>query len=229
MKSSHQSHPFREALRLGWGGAKSNLIPGSVLWILGLVLVVLYYQVEFVAKAFDNIGSWKELFSPWFAMLSTGIFGSIVPWLVGALFLPQEKKQPFRRVPFLFLFWAIHGWQVDKLYELQSVVFGNELNTQTILLKTLVDQFLWSPFLATPQVLLFYLFSEHDHSPLRFKQALQRKNLLQRLIPLLLTNWVVWIPSVALIYLFPLPLQLPLMNIILAIWCLILSFFAKNG
>ncbi|MGJ8726486.1 MAG: hypothetical protein ACSHYB_18220 [Roseibacillus sp.] len=229
MKPSNQSNPLHEALRLGWGGAKSNLIPGAVLWLIGLALVVSYYQLDSVAIAFDHIGIWKDNFSPWFAMLSTGIFGSLVPWLVGALFLPQEKKQPFRRVPFLFLFWAIHGWQVDKLYELQSVVFGSDLKTSTIIFKTLVDQFLWSPFLATPQVLLFYLFSEHDHSFRHFKQALQRKNFLQRLIPLLLTNWVVWIPSVALIYLFPLPLQLPLMNIILAIWCLILSFFAKNG
>ena len=229
MKSPHQSPPFQEALRLGWGGAKSNLIPGAVLWVFGLALVLLYYQLDLVATTFDQIGALRSRTSPWFAMLSTGIFGSIVPWFVGALFLPQKKKQPFRRVPALFLFWAIHGWQVDKLYELQSVVFGSDLKTSTILFKTLVDQFLWSPFLATPQVLLFYLFSEHEHSFRRFKQALQRKNLLQRLIPLLLTNWVVWIPSVALIYLFPLPLQLPLMNIILAIWCLILSFFAKNG
>ena len=223
------SNHLREALRLGRGGARENLWPAVALWVAGLILVICYYQVQAVATAFDHIGEWKLRTSPWFAMLSTGVFGSLVPWMVGALFLPKEKKQPFRRVPFLFLFWAIHGWQVDKLYELQSVVFGSDLKTSTIVCKTLVDQFLWSPFLATPQVLLFYLFSEHDHSASRFKQALQRKSFLQRLIPLLLTNWVVWIPSVALIYLFPLPLQLPLMNIILAIWCLILIFFAKNG
>ncbi|GHC55641.1 hypothetical protein GCM10007100_22900 [Roseibacillus persicicus] len=229
MNPSPRRNLFREAVHLGWGGAKENILPGLALWVVGLALVICYYRFEPVAQSFDLIGDLKDRTSPWFAMISTAIFGSLVPWLVGALFLPKEKRLPIRRVPLLFLFWAIHGWQVDKLYELQSVVFGSELKTSTIFFKTVVDQFLWSPFLATPQVLLFYLFSEQDHSARRFKLALQRKSFLQRLIPLLLTNWVVWIPSVALIYLFPLPLQLPLMNLILAIWCLIISFFAKNA
>lgn len=229
MAKNPSPNPLREAIRLGWGGARENLLPGVALWIAGLALVLGYYQLEAVAQFFDRIGLWKERFSPWFAMLSTAVFGSIVPWVVGAFFLPQEKKQPFRRVPALFLFWALHGWQVDKLYQFQSILFGTELQASTIIAKTLVDQFLWSPFLATPQVLLFYLFSENDLSKQGFLQALQRKGFLARLIPLMLTNWVVWIPSVALIYLFPLPLQLPLMNLILALWCLILLFFAKNA
>ena len=233
MNSSKPSHPLKEAFRLGWGGAKSNLVPGAVLWAVGLVLVISYYQFENVSVAIDHVGRWKERFSPWFAILSTAIFGSLIPWLAQGLFSTKDpnKKggQPFRKVPWLFLFWAIHGWQVDQLYRFQSLLFGNELTASTIVAKTLVDQFLWSPFLATPQVLLFYLFSENEHSGRRFREALKRKGFLQRLIPLLLTNWMVWIPSVALIYLFPLPLQLPLMNLILASWCLIVIFFAKNG
>lgn len=221
--------PFREAVRLGWGGAKENLLPALALWIMGLTLVIAYYQWEGAAIAFDRIGQWKLRTSPWFAMLSTALFGSLVPWVVGSLLLPAEKRQSLRRVPLLFLFWALHGWQVDRLYQFQSVLFGSELSAKTIVAKTLVDQFVWSPFLATPQVLLFYLFSEQNHSPTRFKEALGRTGFFQRLIPLLLANWVVWIPSVALIYLFPLPLQLPLQNIILSLWCLILIFFAKNG
>jgi hypothetical protein len=62
-----------------------------------------------------------------------------------------------------------------------------------------------------------------------FKAALKQKPFFDRVIPLMIANWVVWIPAVSLIYLFPLPLQLPLMNIILALWCLILTFFAKNA
>ncbi len=61
------------------------------------------------------------------------------------------------------------------------------------------------------------------------KAALKQKPFFDRVIPLMIANWVVWIPAVSLIYLFPLPLQLPLMNIILALWCLILTFFVKNA
>ncbi|MBK1833020.1 hypothetical protein [Roseibacillus ishigakijimensis] len=220
---------LREALRLGWGGAKSNLLPGALLWTVGLVLVIAYYQSPVVAQTFDHIGIWKNRYSPWFAMVSTALFGSLIPWLAQLAFLPRERRMPFRQVPWLFLFWALHGWQVDKLYELQAHVFGNAIDAATIVRKTLVDQFVWVPLLAVPQVLLSYLFIEHGLSGKRFGEALRRKSYWERAIPLMIANWVVWVPSVSLVYLFPLPLQLPLMNLILALWCLIISFFAKNG
>ena len=194
-----------------------------------IALVIAYSHNESVTLAFDRIGAWKEDFSPWFAILSTAIFGSLIPWVVQALLPSKGQGQPFRQVPWLFLFWGIHGWQVDWLYRLQSKVFGHGTDATTIIAKTLVDQFLWSPLLAMPQVLLSYLFIENELSPRRFQAALRRKGYLARAIPLIITNWVVWIPAVALIYLFPLPLQLPLQNIVLALWCLIISFFAKNA
>ena len=77
--------------------------------------------------------------------------------------------------------------------------------------------------------MLGYLLIEKNGSLAEFRASLKRKPFLDRAIPLMIANWVVWIPAVSLIYLFPLPLQLPLMNIILALWCLILTFFAKNA
>ena len=220
---------LREVVRLGWGGAKSNLLPGAVLWVIGLALVISYYQIVSVAEVLDQLGELKLKYSPWFAILSTALFGSLIPWLVQTFFLKSGEKQPFRHVPWLLLFWGFHGWQVDWLYRIQAGLFGNEINFQTILKKTLVDEFVWVPFLAVWQLVLGYLIIEKDGSVSEFKAALRKKPFLDRVIPLMIANWVVWIPAVSLIYLFPLPLQLPLMNIILALWCLILTFFAKNA
>jgi len=50
-----------------------------------------------------------------------------------------------------------------------------------------------------------------------------------RYLPMLIAGWLVWIPTVMLIYLFPLPLQLPFQNIILCFWSMILLFFTKNS
>ena len=229
MTPSQPTTPFREALRMGIEGAKSNLLPGATLWLFGLALVVSYYQSESISEIFDAIGIWKTKVSPWFAILSTATFGSLIPWLVQMLFLPLEKRVPFRQVPWLFLFWGMHGWQVDVFYQLQSHLFGDNIDFNTILSKTLVDEFVWVPFLVVPQILLSYLFIENALSPSRFREALRHKGFFARAIPLMIANWVVWIPSVALIYLFPLPLQLPLQNLILAMWCLIISFFTKNA
>ncbi len=229
MARSTTQNPLRETIRLGIGGAKSNLVPGAVLWLIGLTLVISYYQLEPVATTFDQIGRWKAHYSPWFAMLSTATFGSLIPWLAQVLFIPAEKQTPRRQVLPLFLFWGIHGWQVDQFYQIQSALFGTAIDFQTIATKTLVDEFVWVPFLAIPQVVLCYLFIENDLSPKRFRAALKETPFLTRAIPLMIANWVVWIPSVTLIYLFPLSLQLPLQNIILALWCLIISFFTKNA
>jgi|TARA_B110000495_G_C23039206_1_gene622127 hypothetical protein len=219
---------FKEVVRLGWGGAKSNLLPGAVLWVLGIILVISYYQVQAVGEMLDRLGEFKLASSPWFGIISTALFGSLIPWIVQAVFLKGADKQPFRHVPWLLLFWGIHGWQVDWLYRIQAGLFGNGIDFMTILKKTLVDEFVWVPFLAVWQLVLGYLLIEKKGSLLEFRAALKKKPFLDRAIPLMIANWVVWIPAVSLIYLFPLPLQLPLMNIILALWCLILAFFAKN-
>ncbi len=220
---------LREVIRLGWGGAKSNLLPGSILWVAGIVLVVLYYQVDAVADTLDHVGDFKLKFSPWFAIVSTALFGSLIPWILQALFSKGTSKQSFHQVPLLLVLWGIQGWEIDWLYRIQAMLFGTGIDVTTIVQKTLVDQFVWVPFLGVPQLVLAYLFIENKCSLSACRRALQRKPFLQRAIPLIIATWIVWIPSVSLIYLFPLALQLPLMNVILALWCLILTFFAKNA
>ena len=220
---------LREVIRLGLGGARSNLLPGSILWVAGVVLVVLYYQVGVVAEVLDQVGEFKLKSSPWFAMVSMALFGSLVPWVAQAVFIKGEHQQSLGKVPLLFLFWAIQGWEVDWLYRIQAMLFGTGIDVTTIMQKTMVDQFVWVPFLGVPQVVLAYLFIENNCSLAACREALARKSFLQRAIPLVIATWIVWIPAVSLIYLFPLALQLPLMNLILALWCLILTFFAKNS
>ena len=125
----------REVIRLGWGGAKSNLLPGSVLWVMGIVLVVLYYRVGAVAEVLDEVGNFKLKYSPWFAMLSTALFGSLIPWVAQAVFLKGEDRQAFGKVPFLFLFWCLQGWEVDWLYRIQAMIFGSGIDVATIVQK----------------------------------------------------------------------------------------------
>lgn len=224
-----RTHLLRESFRLGWGGAKANLGAGVLLWVIGSALVASYYGLAPVRDFFNAVGYFKVKFTPGFAMISTAVFGSLLPYLFQLFFLSREQRQPFRHVPWLLGFWAIHGWQVDWLYRLQAMVFGDKATFTVLLQKTLVDQFVWSPLLAVPQVLLVYLFVENDCSLAKTRQALGRRNYFARAIPIMVVNWVVWIPAVTLIYLLPLALQLPLQNLILSMWCLLLIFFAKHG
>jgi hypothetical protein len=43
------------------------------------------------------------------------------------------------------------------------------------------------------------------------------------------SNWMVWMPGVSIIYCLPLPLQIPLSNLVLCFWVLLLSFVSKSS
>jgi hypothetical protein len=55
---------------------------------------------------------------------------------------------------------------------------------------------------------------------------LKKDFFMNRVFPVLLSNWLVWIPSVIIIYNLPLELQLPVQNIILCFWSLMMSFLS---
>ena len=40
------------------------------------------------------------------------------------------------------------------------------------------------------------------------------------LLPLVVLNWMVWLPAVVVIYCLPVPLQLPIQNLVLCLFCL---------
>jgi hypothetical protein len=43
-------------------------------------------------------------------------------------------------------------------------------------------------------------------------------------ITVLFSTWVVWIPAVSIVYSLPSALQLPIFNLVLCFWCLLLTF-----
>ena len=61
-------------------GIRVNLIPGIVLWILGLCLVLLYYLGEFSRCWFDGIISLKETYGFAYSAVSTCVFGGLIPY-----------------------------------------------------------------------------------------------------------------------------------------------------
>ena len=82
--------------------------------------------------------------------------------------------------------------------------------------------------LAVPPTALAYAFKDADLSLKRTLDPIRRQGLgrwmYQVVLPLLLSNWGVWIPAVVVIYCLPLPLQLPMQNLVLCFWSLLLIF-----
>jgi hypothetical protein len=91
--------------------------------------------------------------------------------------------------------------------------------------KTLVDQFLYTPFLSNPMQTLAFLWKSEQFSFRRTVEKMRqfRQFYVLTVLPVLVSNWLFWIPMVVLIYCFPTSLQLPLGILACAIWSMLLT------
>ena len=218
-----------EAVKKGVVAAKQNLWPGVILQVIALGLIVSYYNLEVVKQSLDKIGGLSKEWSPWFPMVTTTIFGGVIPLIIGGIQARRANKPPktWAYIGFTLMMWAFNGYMSDWFYGFQAKLFGEELSVLTIALKVMVDQFLWVPLYFVPIFTIAFLWRDCNFSLKSLRDALKEKNLVQRGLPLMISNWAVWIPAASIIYSFPLQLQLILMNLILVFWSLILTLIVE--
>ena len=118
---------------------------------------------------------------------------------------------------------------MDALYRLQAHVFGDAVALGVVLSKVLVDQFVYCPIWAVPTTVILYLWKDCGFSVARTKANLGERWYYRRAVPVMVSNWGVWIPAVTLIYFLPQPLQLPLQNIVACFWVLLLMFITGRA
>ncbi len=206
---------------------KQNFIPGLILQTVALGVASCYFFWPDSRVFFSFFGDLKATHGWLYSMISTAIFAGIIPFLY--LYFTRQIQQSLVKV-FLFyiVFWSIKGVEVDFFYQLQGFWFGNELNFETIFKKVMVDQFIYSALWAAPGITIVYLWKDCN-----FSFSALRKNLNQELFTLkipttVISNWLVWIPAVSIIYTMPPPLQIPLFNLVLCFFVLLLASLTKN-
>jgi len=69
-------------LEAAWLGIKQNLIPGVVLQGIGLMVVLGYYSYEPAAAILNRVAGVKESAGYLFSLISTALFGGIIPYLI---------------------------------------------------------------------------------------------------------------------------------------------------
>lgn len=209
-------------------GVRANLIPGLVLWSTGLGVVWLYYSVDSAQHVFQSIMDLKIRYGYAYSGVATALFGGLIPFA----YLWWSKQVPPKWVKqwalFFLLFWAIRGIEVDALYRLQAWLFGNDTNWQTILIKVLVDQFIYCPFWSAPVTAVCFGWRDSEFSWTSFRPQLNRRFVFHDIPSVLLSVWIVWIPATAIIYALPLPLQIPLFNLVLCFFVLLISVLSQE-
>jgi hypothetical protein len=231
-----RNHSFASALRIAWvkgcQAARRNRLPGFVMWLFGIAIVGGYFFVPAVHELLNSIGRFKIEMGWKFSLVSTAMFGGLIPALV-ARTIRANEQEPIT-LGFMganTILWAYKGVEIDLFYHFQAWLFGNSNTVTTIAIKTICDQFVMVPLFGIVNVVLFYRWRDRGYSiSLRGIPSALGRNWYSRLIlPVLIANWVVWIPAVAMIYTLPTALQLPVQNLILCFWVLILLFFTNSS
>ncbi len=217
-----------ETFRHGLLAARKNIWAGFTLWLFGTAIVAAYYFVPAAREQLDQLAEVKTAWGYTFSFFSTAIFGGAIPSLIAA----ATNGKTLQRNLFLgvtnTILWAAKGVEIDWFYRVQALMFGNDQALTTVVKKTLFDQLVYVPAFGLVNVILFVIWRDNNFSGRRSRAALGPHWYARHVLPVLVSNWFVWIPAVLLIYGLPSGLQLPIQNLVLVFWILILTFFTSR-
>lgn len=218
-----------ESLRLGVASAHANRVPAILLQVFAGGLVGSYYFVPGVREALAGFEAWRTQLGLLFAFVSTAFFGGLLPWVYQRLVLPLGLRPTLRVGAVLVLFWGLRGVDVSLLYSLQSHWFGDGGGVRTTAIKVFNDLFVICPIYSIPVTALVYGWIAAGLSWQEFRKDLGNSWYRRRAMPMLVSNFIIWIPTCSLIYSLPLPLQIPLFNLVLCFFTLMLTHISRGA
>lgn len=220
---------MKELLRLSWAGIRTNFLPGLVLQAIACVVVGVYYLVPEWRVAYDWVGEVKVDYGYVYSALSTAVFGGLIPFLYLYSVGKVGREERFSIGLFFVLVWSWKGVEVDFLYRMQALMFGDGTEAGTVVRKVLFDQFVFCPLWSAPVTALLYRWKDCGFSRRRFLVELDRRFFTVEIPGVLVSIWIVWIPGTAFIYSMPTALQLPLFTLVLCFFVLLVSVLGDAG
>lgn len=201
---------------------KSNIVAALFLQVIAVFIGLCYFYWPPARPIFSSIAQLKVEYGISYAVLATAIFGGIIPYCY--LFLSGKLgPQVIKQFIFYCLLWAAMGGIIDTFYGLQAYLFGDDTRWLTVVKKTAFDQFVFSAFLTCPLLTILYMWKDNGFSCITARAQFKAATLFIKITTTVVTNWLIWIPSVSLIYMMPIALQLPLFNLVLCLFVLVLS------
>jgi hypothetical protein len=125
--------------------------------------------------------------------------------------------------------WGAMGVLVDFFYRCQAVWFGTGSDLQTVLAKLIVDQFVFSPFVANPLIIGWFVLCTRGFGRGGWREIFGQNFFLERIFPVQVAGWCVWIPGMALVYFMPSGLQVPVAALLQCFWVLVLTAIRERG
>lgn len=207
--------------------ARQNAVPAAALQTLTLLLLLGYYRWPPVHDALAHLLRLKLAWGAGYSFLAGALFAGLLPLLVlrcrgagGGRLSPE--------LAFACLFWGWRSVEVDLFYRLQAHWFGAAAQWQTVLAKTAVDQLVYSPLWAVPQIALALAWKEAGFSWRATRARLDPDFFALRLPAAVIGNAMVWLPAVVAIYFLPAALQLPVSNLVGSSWVLLMGVLLQR-
>jgi hypothetical protein len=217
--------PWKAGLR----SARANLAPGLVLQAFALAVVLGYYFHAPTREAFTELADLRDRMGIWFSIVFTGLCGGLLPLLYLKATPSTRALYTWKQGGALTLFWSYKGIEIGLWYAFLAWTIGPGGDIGTIAVKSFIDQFIYCPLWAVPTTATFYLWcSTHFSSRAVIDDLRTSRWYVRRVLPMLLANLGVWLPLVFIIYALPTPLQLPLQNIVLCFFTLMLAHMSQR-
>ncbi len=202
----------------------------SVLLVAMAAFVAIYYCWPTGAAWLSWYAEWQHAGGLFRTALVAGFAGGILSEL--SLVYVRDgghwTRTHLENMAFRFIVFFISGAVVVQFYAYQAIWFGDGPSWRVVLPKLLVDQFVFSVFWSTPYQSITFRWQALQYSGSRLWQELDGQFVIERMLPVLVTNWMFWIPGVTLVYSMPLMLQMPLNIFATAIWSLLLAGLSKT-
>lgn len=192
-------------------------------------IVFSYYCWSTAASFLSSVGKWVHAGGLFRTGLAAGFAGGILSE-VSLVYLGhrgQWNPMHVENMVFRFCVFFVSGIIVAIFYGWQAIWFGEGTSWRVLLPKVLVDQLIYSTFWSTPYQSILFRWQTLRYSAPRLWSELDGTFIIQRMLPVLITNWMFWFPGVALVYSMPTILQMPLNIFATAIWSLLLAGLAK--
>lgn len=226
MEASNREAPWIAGLR----AARANLVPALILQALMVALLLGYYYHPTTTAWLDRLADLKLRWGFGYSALSAAVAGALIPEIMRVLVFQKGRVTRGNGANLLFTvpFWCFIGMLVDAFYLGQADVFGSEPTLRVVVTKVLVDQFLYSPFVATPLTCWLYDWKLSGYRLAGSRRFLTLAYARDVMVPVVFANWGVWIPVVAVLYSLPSALQIPLFGLALSIWVMLLTWISER-
>ena len=192
--------------------------------------VAIYYWWPAGTAVLTHVAAWQRAGGIIGGALAMSLAGGVLSEL--SLIYFQDKGRwtaaHLDNMAFKIVFFLINGAIVYEFYLWQTFWFGEGPSWSILLPKLVVDQFIYSVIWSLPVQTLSFRWHHLGYSASRLRQELGLDFVVERMLPVLVTNWMFWIPGVLFIYSMPTVLQMPLAIFATAIWSVLLSAVSKH-